>query len=348
MTKTLLLVTILLISIGLKGHAQDIHFSQFWNSPLLQNPSFAGKIDGEMRAIINHRSQWGGVTSNPYKTFGAHFDMRFDQSSKDNYFAGGITMYTDVAGASKMRTTMANLTATYHLKINDRSYISAGLQGGINQKNINEDDLRFDNQFDGFGHNPGINSNEDLTSLSELKPSVSAGISYMWSNHFTRTTASRGGKKKSLNIGLAVHHLNSPNYQFSNPEKLGFKYIANFEATFKINSRLTIQPATFLGLQNQATDFVFGSLFNYALKKASHITNYNQSASIGFGGYFRYGDAVIPTVQIQWASFELGLSYDVNLSQLTQASNGRGGFEISLKYIPQRSAHGRRSSASSF
>lgn len=342
-----LLTIVCLIFISLKLTAQDIHFSQFWNAPLLQNPSFAGKSEGDFRAIINHRSQWGGVTSNPFNTFGANFDMRFNSSPKNNYFAGGISMYTDVAGASKMRSTIVNLAAAYHIRINNQSYISAGLQGGINQKSINENDLRFDNQFDGIGHNSGLSSNEDLTSLSELKPTVSAGISYMWSNSRPRNTSYRSGKKK-LNLGFAVHHFNSPSFHFANQEKLGFKYITNFEGSFGINSRWAIQPAILFAMQNKATDVVFGTLIQYKIKEESQLTNFNKGAFIGFGAYYRLKDAFIPTIQIQWAALELGFSYDVNLSQLTPASNGRGGFEISLKYIFKSSLFGRRPSASYF
>jgi hypothetical protein len=32
-------------------------------------------------------------------------------------------------------------------------------------------------------------------------------------------------------------------------------------------------------------------------------------------------------------SFTVGVSYDLNFSQLTDASNARGGFEVSAQYI---------------
>src|SRR5690554_1819891 len=250
--KSIHFLTFTLLTIfGLKANAQDVHFSQFWNSPLIQNPSYAGKADGNIRAIVNHKSQWGSVTTNPFKTFGANFDMRFNKSPKDNYFAGGISMYTDVAGAAKMRTTLLNLSGAYHLKIDQQNYISGGLQVGFNQKSINEDDLRFDNQFDGTAHNSSLNSNENLTSLSEIQPTVSAGISYMWSNTFGKSTNRSTQGKKSINVGFAIHHFNSPSFNFAHQEKLGLKYITSFEGSFQAPSTpWTIEPAAFVGLQN--------------------------------------------------------------------------------------------------
>lgn len=342
MKKISILILLLFVFIGGNSTAQDVHFSQFLDAPLLQNPSFAGTSNGDYRAIVNYRTQWGSVSSNPFETFGANFDMRFNKSQTGNFFAGGISMYTDVAGELKMRSTLINLAAAYHLKLNDKSYFSAALQGGINQKSINNDDFRFDNQFDGIGHNAGFNSNEGLGSLSELKPSVSAGVSYLWSNSLMRTNG--GNKEKKILVGFAVHHFNSPSFQFSNEERLGLKYVTSLEGSFASNTNSwSVQPAAFLAIQNNAIDLVFGSLFKYAFNDASQITDFRKNASISFGAYYRLKDAVIPTVQLQLSSFNLGVSYDVNLSKLSGASNGRGGFEISLKYVSQQAFGGRKS-----
>jgi type IX secretion system PorP/SprF family membrane protein len=339
-----LLTFTLLIFISLKTNAQDVHFSQFWNTPLLQNASFAGKSGANIRAIVNHKSQWGSVTTNPFKSYGVNLDMRLNGSSKDNFFGGGISMYTDVAGASNMRTTLVNLAAAYHIKIDNKNFISGGLQAGFNQKNIDNTDLRFDNQFDGAGHNSGLSSNENLTNLSEIKPTASAGISYMWSNAFGKASNRAIKGKKEINIGLAVHHFNSPRFNFVQQEKLGLKYIASFEGSFNDPSTpWTIKPAAFIALQSKASDIVFGSLFEYTLNESSQITDLRNEVSIAFGGYYRFKDALIPTFQVRWNSFDIGFSYDVNLSQLSGASQNNGGFEISLKYcsLPKRKSGAR-------
>jgi hypothetical protein len=51
------------------------------------------------------------------------------------------------------------------------------------------------------------------------------------------------------------------------------------------------------------------------------------------GAWFRLGDAAIPYVGLEFGSFRLGASYDVNVSSLKPASNMRGGAEFSLIYI---------------
>ena len=235
------------------------------------------------------------------------------------------------------------------IKLNDKSFLSGGVQGGINQKSIRADELRFDNQYDGSGHNKGLNSNENLSNLSELKPSFSGGVSYIWSNSLRKSNVGKADGAKKMKFGFALHHFNSPSFSFSNNEKLGLKYISSFEGSFGSRSTpWTIQPVVLVGLQNKATDIVVGSLFKYLLVDGSRITDFRKSTSIGLGAYYRFKDAIIPTVQIEFASFEMGISYDVNLSQLSTSSNGRGGFELNLKYTSEQSTFSRKSTARFF
>ena len=58
--------------------AQDIHFSQFYASPLTLNPALSGFHDGTFRVAGIYRNQWRSVTT-PFQTYGASFDMRLLQ-----------------------------------------------------------------------------------------------------------------------------------------------------------------------------------------------------------------------------------------------------------------------------
>ncbi len=54
--------TMLLLVCMLQAKAQDPHFSQFFEAPLLRNPSLAGLFAGDIRVQGVYRSQWGSVT----------------------------------------------------------------------------------------------------------------------------------------------------------------------------------------------------------------------------------------------------------------------------------------------
>src|SRR5437868_14781127 len=58
-------------------HAQDLHFSQYFNSPLLVNPANTGFApDVDWRAGICYRHQWASISPNPYNTMSAWGDVQ--------------------------------------------------------------------------------------------------------------------------------------------------------------------------------------------------------------------------------------------------------------------------------
>ena len=39
-------------------YAQDLHFSQFYEAPLIRNPALAGLFDGDVNVQLVYRNQW--------------------------------------------------------------------------------------------------------------------------------------------------------------------------------------------------------------------------------------------------------------------------------------------------
>ncbi|MFH1319390.1 MAG: type IX secretion system membrane protein PorP/SprF, partial [Bacteroidota bacterium] len=86
-------------------------------------------------------------------------------------------------------------------------------------------------------------------------------------------------------------------------------------------------------MQGPSTEIDLGCMVRYTLREESRYTGLLKETAILIGGYFRVGDAVIPSVMFEIANFAIGVSYDVNISGLKSVSTGRGGAEISLRYI---------------
>jgi hypothetical protein len=55
--------------------------------------------------------------------------------------------------------------------------------------------------------------------------------------------------------------------------------------------------------------------------------------AVSLGGFYRIKDAFIIAANMDYRNFNVGLSYDINTSKLREATNRRGGFEISIIYI---------------
>src|SRR5882724_143846 len=70
-------------------YSQDLHFSQFMNSPLVTNPANTGFIpDGDYRLGINYRNQWSSIMAVPYKTMSAFGDMQIMQNENNTGWMG--------------------------------------------------------------------------------------------------------------------------------------------------------------------------------------------------------------------------------------------------------------------
>lgn len=333
-----IIIGILSMWIIIPAKAQDIHFSQFTMAPLHLDPSQAGKFGGDYRGILNHRSQWRSVTANPFVTFGGMFDMHFNRDGKkDNFFGGGISIYSDKAGASSMKTTLINLSIAYHIKLDQGQYLSGGIQGSLLQRSLNPSDLRFDNQFDGTGHNASLSSGENFGMMNFMKPAASAGISYTFGDASALNVVSNNGfAGRKINIGAAVHYVNTPGYSFvqAGNDKLGLRYVIHSNNSFGIaNTKLAIQPSGFIMMQRKATDVVLGTMVRINLVERSKFTQIVKGAAMSIGGHYRFGDAVITSFLMEMGSFAIGVSYDINTSGLSGVSNGRGGYEISLRFI---------------
>jgi len=342
------IVLVLSIIYGTMSIAQDIHFSQFLMAPLTLDPSQAGKFTGDQRAILNYKNQWKSI-ANPYQTYGFSFDSRL--TKKSNFLAGGISIYNDKAGDINMGLLTVNASLAYHIQLDRRSYFSAGLQGGILQRSIDPLALEFDNQYDGSGYNASLNSGEFISNPTFIQPDFSAGISYSYqTGSGNNVIMNNGFSGKKVNVGISAQHVSRADFTFlgATDQKQAFKYILHFNTSFGISgTTVAVQPSGFVAYQQGAYDAVIGAFLRYTLKEKSKYTTYSNGGSMSLGTHYRFGDAFIVTGLMELGSFTFGVSYDINVSGLTVATNSRGGIEFSLKFV-NPNPYGSRRSVSKF
>jgi len=73
----LVLGGVLLVSGGNFAKGQDIHFSQFFETPLLRNPSFGGMMKDDYVVQGIYRNQWNSFT-NSFKTGAFHTAFKWN------------------------------------------------------------------------------------------------------------------------------------------------------------------------------------------------------------------------------------------------------------------------------
>lgn len=330
-SKTIVLAIGIILIAGMSTlHAQDIHFSQFWMTPTLQNPALSG-VGHDVQASVNYKDQWRSVAS-PYKTFAASYDMKFNNdNTKSSFFAAGINFFVDKAGDANMGTTLGNLNLAYHISTGAKSTLGAGLMGGFGQRNINYSQLQWMSQYDGIAYNSALPTGEKSVASNFTFADVGAGMA--WAYKKGEAYAS-GNDQVSANAGVAVFHVSQPKYSFyDSGEKLKMKIVAHANVLYGIkNTSTSVVPGFFVAVQGKSTEFMIGSMIRYTTKESSKYTSYVKGSAYSLGLHYRNKDAFIVSALLEMAQYAIGLSYDVNVSGLKTASIGRGGFEISLRY----------------
>ncbi|HXH17970.1 MAG TPA: PorP/SprF family type IX secretion system membrane protein [Chitinophagales bacterium] len=306
--------------------SQDIHFSQFYASPLTLNPAITGRMNGDYRLAAIYRGQWKSVTSDPsftpYATPAASFDIPFIFGKKRNQALGaGILLVNDITNNKRLNTLHALVSVSY-IKVLDNNFnhqLSIGLQGGIQQSSIKTSEFVFESQLTTPGNplaDPIANAND-----SKTIPDINAGVLY----------SGRVIKKLTLFTGFSLFHIGEPNQSFFNngESKLPMRYVVHGGLDWGITGRLSLLPGVIFMAQEEAREINFGTNLGIEVSEKP-----GKEATLYAGGWYRWDDAVIPMLGVELLKrFRVGLSYDVNISSLSDATNSKGGFEVSLIYV---------------
>ncbi len=308
---------------GIKGFSQDLHFSQWFNSPLTTNPANTGFIpDADYRVGANYRNQWSNVMTVPYKTMSVWGDAQVFRDRIETGWVGiGGAILRDVAGSGSLTSTKVYASLGYHQMVGEAHLLSAGFNVGWANKRINTHNLKFPDQFDGkfFDQNIPTSVYLDQPNINYLDVQIGVNYAYFPTDELY------------INGGISVHHLNRARESFFSTDvanvdnRIPQRYIAFLNASYKLNDEVIINPMAYYSRQVTASEFVLGGNVQYNLS--------GDGESQLFGGlYMRPGDAIFPMVGFQHKNIKLMFTYDVTLSSMRQFNNMRGAYEFGLIY----------------
>ena len=304
-------------------HAQDLHFSQFFNAPLLVNPANTGFLpDADYRLGANYRNQWSDIMQVPYQTMSIFGDAQVLRNRITNGWLGlGGTILRDVAGSGSLTSTEVYGSIAYHQMLGLSSLLTVGFNTGWAQKRIDVSRLKFPDQFVGKFFDAGLPSSVILDNTQTSYFDMQAGINYAYfPNEHTY-----------LNLGVSVQHINNARETFFETSDLGFgqiprRYIVNLDARFKTNDNMWIlNPNIYYTRDAGATEMMIGMNAEYKLSD-------DGLNSLIAGLYYRPGDAVIAMIGFQLKSLKLTFSYDITVSTLQTYNGSRGAYEFSSIY----------------
>lgn len=320
--------------------AQDKHFSQFYAAPQTLNPALTGAYDGTYRIGINYRDQWRSVLDQPISTYSFSGDLRFELDYKTgklkDYAAIGLLFFSDRVASFDLNTNQIALTGAYHKVLAKRfeQYISAGYQIGVSQRNINYENLFFEDQFNQIDAYSGITS-EDLPSNNFGFADMALGLNY----------SMKPTDNSQFSLGASLYHINPVNVSFwrkSNDPAPGLikkdilqlKYGLQMSGRVKFENRIELSPRILVARQGSHLELNLGTNVRFP---------FNTFTSSGFyiGSWIRpvqfedqMGiDAIVLFTGFDYSNFLFGLSYDANFTDLVQDQKGIGAFELSVTFL---------------
>lgn len=304
------------------ARTQDLHYSQFYNAPLVVSPALTGIFKGDKRVSVSLRDQWRSVPV-PWFTFTIGYDQKVYLNKKDDLFLGlgGFFNY-DRQGDSKLNLGNINLSGSITKILTENHIITGGLTLGYANKGYNLDALTWDSQWTGVEYDPGAANGENfnLTRVGYIETAV--GLNYRYQK----------SSRTKMDIGAGLWHLTTPEDQFysrSNIEELPMRLSIYGIGSVMLTEKLDLQVDVMV--QDQATydEIVVGAYLNIYLDK-----DRGQEKNLHLGVGYRTSQALYPKIALEWQKrFFVALSYDIDLSEFNQHTNFRGGPEIHFNYL---------------
>jgi type IX secretion system PorP/SprF family membrane protein len=309
-----------LLAAGSYGYAQDVHFSQYWESNVLRNPALTGIYKEDFKAGAIYRNQWSSL-GNPYRTMAFSAEGRFAlRHSNADYLTVSAMFFSDKAGRAELKTTGIYPSINYNKCLSDphHSYLSVGFTAGYMQRSFDPGKLTFDNQYQGGTFVASAGPGESLPYASMKFWDLGAGVSYN----------SSIGADNRINyvLGVSAYHFTQPRATFSEKAEavnMAMRLNTSVGLNFEINDTWGVQVQGNLALQGSYKEAMVGGMLRWAKPDED-----GKGFGIATGAQVRFGDAIIPILKLDFKKQSFGISYDINTSQLKAATGMRGGLEL--------------------
>lgn len=292
--------------------AQDMHFSQFYASPLYLNPAFTGS-NACSRITLVYRNQWPGI-SKAYKSYLVSGDHYLSQ-----YNLGvGMLVGSDVAGSGALRTTEINPLVAYEAKLAQDFGMRFGLQPGVSIKSVDYSRLLFGDQIAQGTSSSMTEIPKPTTTFFNMGAGVLCYSSKYWG-------------------GISMYNLNQPNQSLLGnddvllPTRLtvhgGGKFTINPEEKDPVLMK-SITAAFHYRHQRNFDQFDIGFYFMQSI--ATLGIWYRGLPLKHYKPQYPNNDAIVLIAGLKADRAYIGYSYDITISKLAGAS--KGAHEINVSY----------------
>lgn len=304
----------LALSLSFLVKGQDVRLSQPFTNILNLNPAMMGG-NGDLSAMLNHRSQWASVNSG-YKTYNLNVLYPYFLKNGNSKLDFGLGVRKRTQGA--FDNLDAGLSVGYQLKLNDAGhYLSAAIQASYNQSSLDVSSLTFDDQYVQGAFSSG---NMTTDNIANNKISyLNSAVGLMW--YFSPDS---GNGNLHAYFGVSVFNLNKPNESYTNSNS-PLPIRQSYQTGIKIvtEGKVDFSPHLIYQSQGGSEELAAGLYVDYLI---------NDDMTATLGGWYRKDNSTAVIVGFRWTDFALGYSYDLLTSNLNSSVKGLTTHEISLSY----------------
>jgi len=327
----------------LATNAQDIHFSQFYASPLTLNPALTGNFNGFWRVTGIYRNQWPGLTqSRPgFSTPSVSLDFSLlREKIKKGSLGVGLVFVNDQQNGKTFNVNQILGSVAYNMGFGPKSKFQLGLgfQGGVIMYKSDFAKLQFHDGFysdpgnpSGFSYDP-TQAGESLANGTKIKGQFNAGI-------FTKYDFYKGMR---VYLGYSINNLTQYKQDFivnsTSTYRIPLRHTVHGGFEFELKDAAVLIPGAMFQMQAKATETNFGLTAGIHVKKD---VDPSKRATLFIGLWNRMNKSnytIIPKIGFEYKGFRAGFAYDAHLAQQYKDYKNIGGkmpqsFEVTLSYI---------------
>lgn len=299
--------------------AQEPGFMQFNAMPLSISPALAGSYTSDWRVMTQARSQWLGKGM-MYNTQALSADGKVKVIDDQQYVGIGGMLISDKAMEGLFRSTYVTLNGSYHFALDDNgSGLAAGIGIVSNNTRVDFSQLLFDQQLTSSGFDRAFSTGELALRNNASYVSSTAGLMYTFASELMYFDIGVSGYRFiKMNRSL----LNDQN-QFVQP-----RYTIHSFYSGSINDRSSLMLTGMHMMMNKQNVTYLGLGWSTLLSGETFVG----SKVLNMGVYYNTRGTLAPFLGYQFNNYELGISYDLNLSPAKSGSVTSKAIEINFSY----------------
>jgi type IX secretion system PorP/SprF family membrane protein len=294
-----LIYTLFILILTLTLKAQDPHFSQFNKANMYLNPASVGNLKS-WTVNYQFRNQWPKI-SGLYVTNSLGVQYGFNKTVKGL----GVAILNDVTGEGAITSTSLSVPLAFGFNIKDKVDLSIGVQTSFLQKSVDWSSLTFGDEIDnklGFV-GPSKDSVQPNNAVYNIDFSIGMEV-----------------KISNLKAGFAGAHILEPNeaVKAGSESKLPFKFSSYLNYDIALGSFFKITPSVLYLQQRDFNALMIATTTSYKFVK------------IMFG--YRVDDAAVFGLAFTTKRLDIGYSYDLTTSKLTNNTGGSHEFGVRFRF----------------